>query len=235
MSASWFLVSMYLIWIFWSKVIQSNNQSRATLWVLETCLIVGLLPLIIILITASVSSNTYSKAFRRADWTFEGTASMSFITSILLWDLWCLWSSLSSFPDRSETRETLPRTETIRSHSSRAGKPSNLSPVSKEMIFRFCWTVRNSSLFLAHPTYWNKCVTSKKAQCSSRSGFWIFKISCDVRVLKTVPVCIVLQCYPHNSTVYIHTYDEHMKSIDSGVCHKLWSILLWIVRAYSPY
>ena len=39
---------MYLIWIFGSKLIRSNSQSRATLWVLETCLIVGLLPLMII-------------------------------------------------------------------------------------------------------------------------------------------------------------------------------------------
>ena len=62
MSASWFLVSIYLIWILGSRLIRSNNQSRATLWVLETCLIVGLLPLIIILITASLSSNTYNKA-----------------------------------------------------------------------------------------------------------------------------------------------------------------------------
>ena len=31
----------------------SNNQSSATLWVLDTCLSVGLLPLMIILITAS--------------------------------------------------------------------------------------------------------------------------------------------------------------------------------------
>ena len=38
--------------------INPNNQSRATLWVLETCLIVGRLPLMIILITASLSSNT---------------------------------------------------------------------------------------------------------------------------------------------------------------------------------
>ena len=33
-----------------------------TLWVLETCLIVRLLPIMIILITASLSSNTYNKA-----------------------------------------------------------------------------------------------------------------------------------------------------------------------------
>ena len=31
----------------------------------------------------------------------------------------------------------------------------------------------------------------------------------------------------HN-IVCIHMYDEYMKSIDSGVCHKPWSILLWI-------
>ena len=49
MSASWCLVSTYLIWILGSRlIILSNNQSRATLWVLDTCLIVGLLPLIII-------------------------------------------------------------------------------------------------------------------------------------------------------------------------------------------
>ena len=37
MSASWFLVSTYLIWIFGSELILSNNQSSATLWVLFRC------------------------------------------------------------------------------------------------------------------------------------------------------------------------------------------------------
>ena len=60
MSASWFLVSTYLIWIFGSKLVLSNNQSRGTLWVLDTRLIVGLRPLIIILITASLSSKMYT-------------------------------------------------------------------------------------------------------------------------------------------------------------------------------
>ena len=71
MSASWFLVSRYLIWILGSRLIRSNNQSRATLWVLETCVIVGQLPLIIILITASLSSNTYNKTSWRTDRTFD--------------------------------------------------------------------------------------------------------------------------------------------------------------------
>ena len=45
---------------FGSKFILSNNQSRATLWVRETCLIAGLRPLIIILITASWSQKRHT-------------------------------------------------------------------------------------------------------------------------------------------------------------------------------
>ena len=47
---------------FGSQFVLSNNQSRATLWVLETCLSVGRLPLMIILITASLSSKMYNIA-----------------------------------------------------------------------------------------------------------------------------------------------------------------------------
>ena len=166
---------MYFIWILESRLIRSNNQSSATLWVLESCLIEGLLPLMIILITVSLASNTYNTASWRADRTFEGTESMSRTTSILLWDLFLPFTCC---PVRSEIREIFPKTETIRSHSSRASKPSNLNTVSKRDDLKFCWTVRNSSLFLAHPTYGNKCKTS------SRSGFWIFKNSREVRVLE---------------------------------------------------
>ena len=56
-------------------LIDSNNQSRATLWVLETCLIVGLLTFMIILITASLSSKKYNKASLREECTFEETIS----------------------------------------------------------------------------------------------------------------------------------------------------------------
>ena len=62
MSASWFLVSTYLIWILRSQLMLFNNQAYATLSVLEQCLIIGLRTLTIILITASLSSNTYNKA-----------------------------------------------------------------------------------------------------------------------------------------------------------------------------
>ena len=46
---------------FWVQVDSVKNyQSRATLWVLDTCLIVGLLPLMIIFITTSLSSKMYN-------------------------------------------------------------------------------------------------------------------------------------------------------------------------------
>ena len=87
-----FLVSMHLIWNLGSKLIRSNNQSRATLWVLETCLIVGLLPFMIILITVSLSSNTYNKASLCEDWTFEGRKS-TLSKSLTLFEIACVYES----------------------------------------------------------------------------------------------------------------------------------------------
>ena len=206
MLASWFLVSMYLIWILGSRLIRSNTQSRATLWVLETCLIVGLLPLMIILITASFSSNTYNKASWREDWTFEGTESIFSITLVFPWDFWLL-SMITGRPVLSVVRVMFPRT--VQSQSS-----------VRRDDFRFCWTVWNWSLFLTPPTYRNKCMTSHNAQRSSRSGFNPEDLPQN-QSLDTVPVCFVLQCYPHNNIVCIHMHDECKKSIDSGVCHML--------------
>ena len=92
--------------------------------------------------------------------------------------------------------------------------------------------MRNSRLFLAHPTHWNKRVTSNTAQCSSRSGLRIFKISRKVRVLKQSQSALLSSIAHMTIFVYIHMCDECLKSIDSGVCHRLWSILKTILRAY---
>ena len=144
MSASWVLVSMYLIWIIGSKLILSNNQSRATLWVLETRLIVGLLPIMIILITASLSSNTNNKASWCEELTFEDIKSTLSRSSITPWDFfrfWSVWGTARTsrlFFNKSPCSVRLwfvfPRTATIRSHKSSAGIPSNLNPASKQMI-----------------------------------------------------------------------------------------------------
>ena len=87
MSASRFLVSTHIIWILGSTLIRSNNQSRATLWVLDTCLIVGLLPLIIIFITASSSSKMYNLDSPWEDCALLGT-----------WSTWDNSSTLGPFP-----------------------------------------------------------------------------------------------------------------------------------------
>ena len=50
--------------------------------------------------------------------------------------------------------------------------------------FWFCWTVRNWSLFLTHPTCWNKRMTSENAWCSTRSRVGVLKISYKIGVLK---------------------------------------------------
>ena len=54
----------------------SNNQSRATLWVRQKCLTVGLRPLIIVLITASLSSKTYNIALESESFVVDGILSM---------------------------------------------------------------------------------------------------------------------------------------------------------------
>ena len=83
-------------------------------------------------------------------------------------------------------------TSIVKSQRSSAGIPSIRKPASREIIFRLCWTVWHTCLFLAHPAYWNKRVTSEYAQCSSRSGFWILKISRKVRVLKQSQSALIL-------------------------------------------
>ena len=84
MSASWFLVSTYLIWILESKFIRSSNQSCATLWVLDTCLIVGLLPFMIILITASLSFYVQLRLTLRRMCVGEYVIHMRQLTNILV-------------------------------------------------------------------------------------------------------------------------------------------------------
>ena len=143
MSASWWLLSMYLIWILESRLIRSNNQSSATLWVLDTCFIVGFQPLIIILITAWLSSQTNNIALEPESFTFDrdqywldrdwcawlefGSACwvVFFVTSfpVTLQDLWLCWLGLVE-------NEILQSPSPQRS---RAGIPSMREPASREI------------------------------------------------------------------------------------------------------
>ena len=115
MSASWCLVSTYLIWICGPTLILSNNQSGATLWVQDTSLFDGLLHLMIILITASLFSKMSSIGPIREDFALDQTLTnitpnknfvlgwnlgldlgvlvfmWCYATSFLVLDLWCCW------------------------------------------------------------------------------------------------------------------------------------------------
>ena len=195
MSASWFLVSMYLIWILGSRLIPSNNQSRATLRVLETCLIVGLLPFVIILITASLSSNAYNKASWWEELTFEGIKSTSSRSWIIPWDcfrLWIVWGverTSCLFINGSHRASLLWflfswRTATIRSYKSSAGFPSILKRASKEMISDSVELCETEDYFLHIQLIGKKRVASQNAQCSTWSRFRVLKISCKIGVLK---------------------------------------------------
>ena len=91
----------------------------------------------------------------------------------------CLFASLCHFL-RSIYKDSVTHVEFA---AAERGQFSD-GQLSTKMLSRHSWTVRNSSLFLADPTYGNKCMTSTNAQCSSRSGFRIFKISRKIWVWK---------------------------------------------------
>ena len=159
-----FLVSMYLIWIFFWVLVNSIEQpikcnsvgsgdvshcrTSASNDHLDHCFIVI----------------KHIKASWREDWTFEGTESIFSITLIFPGDFLISKTTLTSRPVLRHTSKNRNNCkQPIQSQSNVQGDD-----------FRFCRTVRNTSLFLAHSTDCNKCMTSENAQCSSRGGFRIF-------------------------------------------------------------
>ena len=87
-----------------------------------------------------------------------------------LWILWLVGRRMQHFNNQ------IPKIK--------SGNSVHAQTCIKRNNFWFRWTVWDRSLLLAHPTYWNTCMTSKNAQCSSWRRFWIFKISRKIRVLK---------------------------------------------------
>ena len=76
--------------------------------------------------------------------------------------------------------------------------------------FRLCWTVWDIYLFLTHPAYWNKCVTSEYAQCSTGCRFWVLNISCKVGVLKqsqSASLCSVC----HMTKLFVFTRELNVR------------------------
>ena len=155
---------MYLIWILGSKLILLNHQAKETLWVLETCLTVGLPPFLIILITASLSSNTYNKASWWEELTFEGIKSTLSKSLITPWDCFRFWilcggeQTSRLFINRSSCSLWLwfvfPTTATIRSHNQvRGNHPTSiLDPQKWFLILLNCAKLK----FVSYTSNWLK-------------------------------------------------------------------------------
>ena len=118
-----------------------------------------------------------------------------------------------------------PTTETIRSHKSRAGSPSNLNPASKEMISHSVELCKTEVCFLHIQHIGTNERLPKTHNVPPEVDFESSRSPAN-RSLEPVPVCIVLQYFPHSKTVCIHMCDECKISIDSGGCHRLWSIFV---------
>ena len=182
-SANWFLVSINVFDLDFGveQPIKSNSVGSGNVSHCRT-----FLPLMIILITASLSLNTYNKASWCEYRTFEGTKSTLSKTWITPRDWWrtCFLSrQTTGFSVLSWRWVVFPRTKTIRSHKSRAGIPSSLNPASKEMISDSAELCETDVCFL-HFQLIGTCMTSNNAQCSTRSGLWVLKICSKIGVLK---------------------------------------------------
>ena len=146
--------------------------------------------LFLILITASLSSKTYNIALEPECVPLDGTWSMLIRSSLVFMVGICFCMFGSVFVDkfhhgsltslvlsvwlREEWNTLITKSQRSRIHALTCIKRNNLG---------FRWTVWDRGLFLAHPTYWYKCSASENASNSSRSRFWVFKISDKTRVL----------------------------------------------------
>ena len=104
---------------------------------------------------------------------------------------------------------------------SKAGNPSCVN-LHREKLFQLCRTVWNWSLFLAHPTYWHKRVTSENAQNSPWCWFWVFQISGKIGILNQI--CSALLCcvsYTTTQPVFtcvVNVRDQTRQPFVTGFC-----------------
>ena len=137
MSASWFLVSIHLIWIFGSELIRSNNQSRAALWVLETSLICLASSLYnnlghCFVLQTHTTKLLDSEIGRLREPRRPYSKHWTSLQIALARDSYHGKQRVSPFYHGCES--CFQGLKTIRSHKTWAGIQSNLNPASKAMI-----------------------------------------------------------------------------------------------------
>ena len=201
---------MHLIWILGSKLIRSNNQSSATLWVLRTSLFV-------------FKHKQQSFLMRKLD-VRGNTVNMN-----IPWDrMFGPWlvTIENGLPRSTRSLSCISKDKNNQIPQTKSGNTVQPQSSVQRDDFGFCWTVWNSSLFLTHSTYWNKCTTSKTHNVLPEVDFESSRSPAKWESWNSPSLHIVWKYYPHSNTICIHMCDECKISIDSGVCHKLWSIFV---------
>ena len=160
-------------------MILSNKSSSATLWVRDTCLIVGLLPLMIIFITASLS-------FR------FGCACLMWCYAASLLVLGT-WFSLIDLGKNETLQQPNPKDQELVFHPC-----VNLHQEKKARLLLSCVSPRSVSCtfnLLARTNDFRICTTVHLKSISSLQDLQQSQCS------ETVPTCIVVQCFPHDNIV----------------------------------
>ena len=225
-SASWFLVSMYLIWIvgpswfdrttkqaqlcgFWKRVSLWDSFPLRSSWSLLRC------P------QTETTKLLDAKTGRLREHSQYYSARLSFLEIFVP----CHWQRVFQVFQESESCfQGLKRADpTNRERESR--------PISIQRPKRWFRILLNSAKlqFVSYTSNLLEQMYDFK-KCTMFLQRWILNPQdlLQNRSLETVPACIVLQCHPHNNTVCIHMCDECKMSIDSGVCPKLWAYSLTI-------
>ena len=213
MSGSWFLMSTHMIWILVSKLILPNNRSRATLCVLDTCLIVGLRPSFIIFDHGFVAlkKNVQLRLISR---------SMS-VCGHIIHNITQLTNILSYFDFLGLGSGMKSRTSFLDASMSGVGHCCSLNgvlqplrPKDQEHVtihtqssiqrndFRLCRTVRDSGWFLPHPTDWNKMFYSqKKLKTLLEIDFESSRSPAKSESWNKPKSAMLWPCFPHDNIV----------------------------------
>ena len=224
MSSSWFFgVNVFDLDLGVQIDSTSNNQSWATLWVLETCLFVWLLPFMIILITASLSSKIFNKASWREESTFEEIKLTLSRSSIFPWIFFRVWRCVRVSPvlDYSDTcfREELRLSDPT--NQVRVYRPSSILHLEKWfLVLLNCAKLKfvsyTSNLLEQMYDFRNMHnvppdVDFESSRSPAKSESW------------NSPNLPCLQCFQHDNIVCNHMYDECKRSIkrDNRLSHAL--------------
>ena len=232
-SVIWFLMSTYLIWILGSKLIPLNNQSNATRCVPDTCLMVGLLLWIIILITASLSSKMFQRDSPWEECAFTRTWSIldkSTCVVVICLGLGVIFGLATVSRELVTIEFALPcverKTSITTSHRSRAGKPTIRNPASKDMISDSVelWDADVSCT----SNWWRQMFGFRKNIRLTPEGDFESSRPQQSLSLEKILIDNAVLCFPHGNIDGSHVCDGCWKLVWPNVGHKLESIL-WLI------